>query len=87
MDFVVDKGEVVMMSDRSNYLVVSTVEYEGAGYLHLAKVIGHPLDVDTGFDFDNMVYAKEIVQEVDGEEKYFLEFVTDEALNSKLGSL
>ena len=85
MDFVAQKGEIIVMDDEQNYMVLSTLEYEGVGYLRLIKTGEKVLDFEYEVDFKNDVYATEIVD--DNEEDYYLEFVTDEALIEKLREL
>ena len=85
MEFVAQKGELIVMEDTENYMVLATLEYEGVGYLRLIKTGEVLFDVDYEPDLKKEVYVQEIVD--DNEEDYYLEFVTDEALIEKLREL
>ena len=77
MEFVAKKGEVILMDENDTYLVLKTIEHDGAGYLHLIKTGDHLLDMTYEADLKQEFFAKEVFTEDDN---YFLEFVTDENL-------
>ena len=84
MDFVAQKGEMILMEDEKNYMVLATLEYEGEAYLRLLKTGNRLFDEEYEPVIKNDIYVKEVVDEV---EDYYLEFVTDEALIEKLREL
>lgn len=81
MEFVVQKGETIIMENEETYLVLKNIEYNNEGYLHVVKT------GDDLFDFDGELGDDKYVKELIVDEDYYLEFVTDEALIEKLREL
>ena len=81
MDFVVKKGEIVLLDNDEAYQIVETLVYEGESYLFALKVAKNLNEV---FDVDSkeLKVLKEIVTE---EKEYFLEEVIDTKFARKLG--
>ena len=83
MDFVVEKGETVIMEDDETYLILKNIEYNNEGYHHVVKTADHIFDFEYEIEAKDDKYVKELVVGDD----FYLEFVTDEALIEKLREL
>lgn len=83
MEFVAKKGEVIVMDEGDTYLVLKTIEYEGAGYLHMVQTGEYLYDENFEIDSSKEAYVKEVVTEDD----YYLEVVSDEELIKKLSAI
>ena len=81
MDFVVKKGEVVVLDNKENYLVMESVVFEDESYLFVMK-----LEDDINLVFDPSLRKVKVVKEIVNENKeYFLETITNSELIKKLG--
>lgn len=81
MKSVAQKGEMIVMEDEENYIVLATLEYNGENYLRLIKTGERLFDENYEVDLKNVVYVKEIIDE---NEDYFFEFVKDENIINNL---
>ena len=81
MKSVAQKGEMIVMEDEENYIVLATLEYNGENYLRLIKTGEQLFDENYEVDLKNVVYVKEIIDE---NEDYFFEFVKDENIINNL---
>ena len=81
MDFVVKKGEVVVLDNDENYLVMETIVFENDSYLFVMKI-----EDDINLVFDPSLRRVKVVKEIVNENKeYLLETITDSELVKKLG--
>lgn len=83
MEFVVQKGETIIMEDDETYLVLKNIEFNNEAYLHVVKTGDDFFDFDIEGELGDDKYVKELIV---GDDLY-LEFVTDEALIEKLREL
>lgn len=83
MEFIVQKGETIIMEDDETYLVLKNIEFNNEAYLHVVKTGDDIFDFDVESELGDDKYVKELVV---GDDLY-LEFVTDEALIEKLREL
>ncbi len=81
MEYVVNKGEIVVLENGDTYKVLNFVEKDGVGYVCLYKFENE--ESPLSFNAKNVVFAREVV---DGED-YFLDKVTDDGLTNELTSL
>ena len=84
MKSIAQKGEMIVMEDQENYIVLATLEYNGENYLRLIKTGEEMFDTSYPVDAKNKIYAKEVIDENDD---YYLEYVKDENLLTKLKKL
>ena len=80
MEFVVQKGETIIMEDDETYLVLKNIEFNGEAYLHVIKTADHIFDFDYEVNLKDDKYVKEVLIDKD----LYLQFVTDESLIEKL---
>ena len=83
MDFVVQRGETLIMEDDETYLVLKNIEYNNEAYMHVIKSGDHIFDFDLEKEAGPDAYVKQVVV---GEDLY-LEFVKDESLVDELRKL
>ena len=81
MEYVVNKGEIVVLEKGDAYKVLNFVEKDGVGYVCLYKF--EDGDAPLSFNVKNVVFAREVVEDED----YFLDRVTDENLVKELTKL
>ena len=83
MDFVAQKGEIIIMDDESCYLVLKNIEFNNEAYLHVIKTSDYLFDEKAEIDLKNEAYVKEVIEN----DECFYDFVTDNALIEKLRTL
>ncbi len=83
MDFVAQKGEIIIMDDESCYLVLKNIEFNNEAYLHVIKTGDYLFQEDAEISIKDEAYVKEVVEN----DECFYDFITDEALIEKLKTL
>lgn len=83
MEFIAQRGEIIIMEDEECYLVLKNLEYNGEAYQRTVKTGDDLLDEEFEIDKDAVVYLKEVVE---GEECFY-EFISDEELINALKAL
>lgn len=84
MRSIAQKGEMIVMEDQENYIVLATLEYNGENYLRLIKTGEVMFDTTYQVNEKEKIYVKEIIDE---NEDYFFEYVKDENLLKELKKL
>lgn len=83
MEFIAQRGEIIIMNDESCYLVLKNIEYNNEAYLRVLKTGDYLLEEDYEIDKKNKVYLKELVEN----DESFYEFIKDEKLIEILKTL
>ena len=80
MEFIAQKGEIIVMDDESCYLVLKNLEFNNKAYLKTIKTGDYLLEEDFDIDKTSEVYLKETVENDD----CFYDFIKDEAIINEL---
>ena len=80
MEFVAQKGEIIIMNDESCYLFLKTIEYNNEAYLKTIKTGDYLLDEKFESESQDEIYLKEHIEE--GE--CFYDFIKDGSLINEL---
>lgn len=83
MEFIAQRGEIIIMEDEECYLVLKNIEFNGEAYQRTVKTGDYLLDDQFEIDKDAEVYLKEIIEN----DECFYDFVTDENLIKTLKTL
>lgn len=83
MEFIAQRGEVIIMDDESCYLVLKNIEFNGEAYHRTVKTGDYLFDEDFEINKNDEVYLKEIIEN----DECFYDFVTDEELIKTLKTL
>ena len=83
MEFIAQRGEIIIMEDEECYLVLKNIEFNGEAYQRTVKTGDYLLDDQFEVDKESEVYLKEIIEN----EECFYDFVTDEELIKVLKTL
>ena len=83
MEFIAQRGEIIIMEDEECYLVLKNIEYNGEAYQKTVKTGDYLLDDQFEVDKESEVYLKEIIEN----EECFYDFVTDEEIIKVLKTL
>ena len=73
MEFIAQRGEVIIMDDESCYLVLKNIEFNGEAYHRTVKTGDYLFDEDFEVDKDEKIYLKEVIEN----NECFYEFVSD----------
>ena len=82
MEYVVNKGEVVVLENGNAYKAINFIEKDGVGYICFYK-FSDDIEVPLNFDPNNIVFATEVVEGDD----YFIDEVVDTKLIDELKKL
>ena len=83
MEFIAQRGEIIIMEDEECYLVLKNIEFNGEAYQRTVKTGDYLLDDQFEVDKESEVYLKEIIEN----EECFYDFVTDKELIKVLKTL
>ena len=83
MEFIAQRGEVIIMDDESCYLVLKNIEFNGEAYHKTIKTADYLLDEEFEIEKEAEIYLKEIIEN----DECFYDFVTDEDLIKTLKTL
>lgn len=83
MEFIAQRGEIIIMDDESCYLILKNIEYNGGAYHRTVKTGDFLLDEQFEVDKEAETYLKEVIEN----DECFYEFVTDEQLIKVLKTL
>ncbi len=83
MEFVAQRGEIIIMDDETCYLVLKNIEFNGEAYHRTVKTGDHLFDEDFEINKNDEVYLKEIIEN----DECFYDFVSDAELIKTLKTL
>lgn len=83
MEFIAQKGEIIIMEDESCYLVLKNIEHNNEAFLRTVKTGNDILDEDYEINKDEVIYFREVVEK----DECFYDFIEDEELIKVLKTL
>ena len=83
MEFIAQRGEVIIMDDESCYLVLKNIEFNGEAYHRTIKTADYLLDEEFEIEKESETYLKEIIEN----DECFYDFVSDDELIKTLKTL
>ncbi|MBR3884869.1 MAG: hypothetical protein IKJ33_00175 [Clostridia bacterium] len=83
MEFIAQKGEIIIMEDESCYLVLKNIEHNNEAFLRTVKTGNDILDEDYEINKNEVIYFREVVEN----DECFYDFIEDEELIKVLKTL
>ena len=83
MEFIAQRGEIIIMDDEACYLVLKNIEFNGEAYQRTVKTADYLLEDQVEISQEDEIYLKEIIEN----DECFYDFVTDEEIIKSLKTL
>lgn len=83
MEFIAQRGEIIIMDDEACYLVLKNIEFNGEAYQRTVKTADYLLEDQVEINQEDEIYLKEIIEN----DECFYDFVTDEEIIKSLKTL